>query len=151
MLVQSYLLFIPIGYGPTMQMKCLEIWLHLSLQSGSWGVGASESWRCPRAHFVVVYICLMHMIWVFFECWEVYLRGLKVCRLHAFDLTVLNVQGFLWELWRCLDSNSTLLERLECWETYLKVLDVFRLYNIWLEYFERSRVSLRALKVYRLK
>ena len=32
MLVQSYILLIPIGYGPTMQVKYLEIWLHLSLQ-----------------------------------------------------------------------------------------------------------------------
>ena len=32
MLVQSYLLLIPIGYGSTMPVKCLEISLHLNLR-----------------------------------------------------------------------------------------------------------------------
>ena len=52
-----------------------------------------------------------HVIWV---SWV--LRGLEMFRLKAFNLSVLSIQGYFWELWRCWDSNSTWPKRLECWE-----------------------------------
>jgi hypothetical protein len=91
MLVQSYLLSNAIGYGPTMQVKCLEIWLHLRLRNGSWGVGVLECWRCPRAYFGVISI----FIFIFLlEC----MYDARACNLSFFI-----VERFIWEVWRCLD------------------------------------------------
>ena len=115
MLVQSYILLTSIGYGPTMQVKYLEIWLHLSLRRRSWGVGASERWRCPRVQFVIVSISLFLLL---LEC----IFDAKTC-----DLSFLSVERFIWDVWRCLD------------------------FKIWIEYFKCSRISLRALNVFRLQ
>ena len=117
MLVLSYILLIPISYGPTMQVKCLEIWLQWILRSWRFGtLEVSEGAFCCYKYLLVfifawMYIWCKNMWFEFLECWEVYLRCLKVCRLQAFDFNVFSVQGFIWELWRCLDLNNTLLEK----------------------------------------
>jgi hypothetical protein len=42
-----------------MQVKCLEIWLHLSVQKGCQGVNGSKRWRCLRVYFVVSVFCFL--------------------------------------------------------------------------------------------
>ena len=98
----SYL--IPIGYRPTVQAKCLDIWLHLSLWRGISRSWCLERWRCSRVNFVVVSI---HLLLFLLEC----MFDAKIC-----DLSFWSVERFIWEVWRCLDFKAFHLNVLSVYE-----------------------------------
>ena len=127
-----------------MQIKCLEIWLLWGCRGdleelALWNFGVLEvsegalgCWKC----FLVFNFCLNIYVEQKHVLWNVYLRGLDVFRLQKHLILSVECSRTYWELWECLDSNSTWLERFECWEIHLRGWRCLDFKNMWFDCFK---------------